>query len=593
MMRALVLVLASVLWFGCGGGGGDCEGVCDGGGGGSDIGVGLTTAGGATSVTSGSTLAIRVNVTNSTTMVVTWNLTGPMCPGGCGTITPTALDFATYAAPANVATQFTVTVTATSVEDTSKSGSVTLAVLPRVCPAGASRLDGQFAFLLQGFDQASRDGIAVVGSFTSDACGVITGGTADYFLGQNVTGIAPLTGTYAVGTDERGTIRLGLGATTANFAIALGGIDRGIAHRGAITEIDPAVGGGPVLSGSLWRQDPTAFALSRITGPFAFVLNGWIGSGPRMGMGGTIAADGAGHFTGGPLDVKTTGIAPPTTTASWTGTLGTPTAAGRSVVTAPVLTGAGGSAVMYAVTSGRMLLMVSDPSGGGRVLSGQMLAQTGPFDQGSLSGRLVTHQTANYDQPGYEALTTATLSLFTADGAGGLSITSYDQAFGGNSVHGSGIRYTYTVDPTGQATIFLPGQVSGGKWYLLGPGSALMLGFDYGVSVGEIVPQTSTPFTAANVIGDYFVRQAPGAGACSSNASGVARSPGNGTLSTTMDVNQGGVWTVGQAASRTLSVATDGTAADTDGDVYYLASSSRLFMMNRSPSCPVVHLLER
>ena len=60
-----------------------------------------------------------------------------------------------------------------------------------------------------------------------------------------------------------------------------------------------------------------------------------------------------------------------------------------------------------------------------------------------------------------------------------------------------------------------------------------------------------------------------------------------------MDVNQGGVWTVGQAASRTLSVATDGTATDTDGDVYYLASSSRLFMMNRSPSCPVVHLLER
>jgi len=591
MKRALILVAVSTMWIGCGGGGGGGDG---GGGGGNDIGVTLSTAGSATSVTSGDSLTVKANVTNSTTMVVTWSLTGPNCPSNCGTITPTStLDFATYAAPSNVTSQFTVTVTATSTENTTKSGSVTLTVLPKVCSPGTSLLSGQYAFLLQGFDQGNRDGIAVIGSATSDGCGIITGGTADYYLGSNVAGNASLSGSYTVGSDKRGTLRLIIGATTVNFAIALGKINGGVASQGAITEMDPAVGLGAVLSGSMWRQDPTAFALNRISGPFAFVFNGWNGSGPRGAMGGTLTADGAGILTGGPMDYKVLGSSLPVTTASWTGSYGTPNISGRAVVTAQALTGTHGSAVMYVIASSQMVVMISDTSSSGRVFSGTMLAQTGPFSLASLSGNCVTFQTANYHQPAYPEMNATVLAVVSGDGAGGLLITSYDQNFGGNFVTGSNLQDTYTVDANGHVKLFDSTLTLGGMWYLTGPNTGLMLGFDYGVSVGQIMPQSTGSFSAASISGSYFASQAPGAAFNSMNGSGVATSTGGGTLVTTMDLNSNGVIAAGQAANGTLTVSSSGRAVDTNGNVIYVVSPSTFLMMNHATLYPVIQVFDQ
>jgi hypothetical protein len=572
-----------------------CGGAGKGGGAADDIGVTLSTAGGATSVASGDTLAIRANVTNSATMAVTWSLTGPRCPLDCGAIAPTSiLDFATYSAPRNVAAQFSVTVTATSTEDQTKSGSVVLTVQPRTCPPGASLLDGQYAFQLQGFDRTTQNGIAAVGSFTADACGGIPSGTADFYFGPTAAGNAPsLGGSYSMGADNRGTLSLTVGAGKLNFAIALGKISGGVASQGAVTETDLSALGGPVLSGSMWRQDPTAFALKGVAGPYAFVLNGWNGPGPREAMGGTLTADGAGGFAGGPMADKVFGSAPPATRLSWTGTYGAPSSSGRSVVTAQALTGAQGTAVMYVVGPGQLIAMISDTSSSGRVFSGNMLAQTGPFSLASLSGSCLSYQTANYDMAGYEALTTATIALFSANGAGSLSIASYDQNHGGNFVSGSGIQYTYTVDADGQATIYTSPSNAGGMWYLTGPNTGLMLGFDIGVSVGAIVPRSDGPFSTASISGSYFASQTPGASFSSTDSSGVATSTGDGALATTMDLNGDGVVTAGQSANLTLAVAPDGRATDTSNDVMYVISPKSFLMMNETTFYPVIHLFEQ
>jgi hypothetical protein len=579
-MRALILVAASTIWFGCSGGAS---------GNGGDIGVTLTTAGGATTVPSGGTLSVKANVTNSATMAVSWSLAGSTCPGGCGTITPTGtLDYATYAAPSNALAQFTVTVTATSDEDRSKRGSVTLTVQPRVCPASAGLLSGQYAFLLQGFDQASQVGIALVGSLTADACGIVTAGAADYYLGPSAAGsTTSLAGSYAVGTDQRGTLSLTAGAGTMHFAFALGGVGGGVASRGAITEMDANAGSGPVLSGTIWRQDPTAFALNKISGPYAFLLNGWNGSGPREIGGGTLTADAAGTFSGHGLDQKVMGTSEGVTTTGWTGGYGTPSSSGRAVVTAPALTGASGSAVMYVVASNHVLMMISDTTSVGRVLSGRMLAQAGPFSLSSLDGTCVTYQAANYDQPGYEGLNMAVLAIFTADGGGNLSAISLDESYGGNNYHAvSGIHYTYTVDAHGQATIFTAPSVPGGKWYLVDRNSALMLGFDYGASVGRILEQAAEPFSAASISGDYLVGQEPGAAFASFNRSGVATSTGSGALSTVLDVNRNGIVAAAQATSGTVTVGTNGRATDTDGNVIYVVSPTRFLRMNQGSFDP-------
>ena len=586
LLNMTTLTMLSVfVMSGCSGGGG-------GGGGGADIEVSLSTAGSATIVASGGMLTVKANVINASDMNVTWSLSGPNCPNNCGTITPTTTDFADYKAPTNVSAQFTVAVTATSVENPAKSGSIVLTVQARNCPATASLLSGQYAFLLQGFSNnaGAGPGIATVGSFTADGCGSITDGSADYYFGTMLAGNAvSLSGTYTIGTDHRGIVNLTVDTVTKTFAIALGKISNGVASKGAMTETAPSVPP-TILSGSLWLQDPAAFAQNKITGPYAFVFNGWNASqsyGPREAMGGTVMADGAGHFSSGLLDDKVYGTAPPVTGTSWNGTYGVPSTSGRSVMSASALTGANGTAVIYVVNAGQLIVMISDTSSTGRVFSGSMLAQIGTFGLASLNGNVVTYQTSNYwpGVSGYETLTTSTLALFSAN-SGSLLFTSVDQNAGANIYHlPNPAGYTYTVDANGQATIMSSGSTTGGKWYLTGQNTGLMLGFDIGVSVGLILPQSAGPFSAASISGNYFASQAPGGSIQSPYSSGIATSTGNGTLATTMDVNYGG-FTSGQQLNGTLTADTlvNGRITDTHDNVIYMVSPSSFLMLNIAPS---------
>jgi hypothetical protein len=229
------------------------------------------------------------------------------------------------------------------------------------------------------------------------------------------------------------------------------------------------------------------------------------------------------------------------------------------------------------------------------VFSGNMLAQTGPFDAASLKGNLITYQTANYDQTSYELLTTATLALFAPDGAGNLPLTSADQNAGGNLHNPSGITYTYTVAANGQATIYTSPSIVGGRWYMTGPNTGLMLGFDYGVSTGAILPQAAGPFSAASISGDFLASQTPGASLGSTNSSGVATSNGGGTLATTLDLNFNGAFIAGQTATGTLTVAPNGRATDTNANVIYMVSPSTFLLMNESSSNsnPMIQLFEQ
>jgi hypothetical protein len=578
MLRGALAVAITVAWAGCSGGGGG--GVAD------DITLTLTTDGGATTLQAGQSLGIQAHLANATNPSVTWSLAGPACPAACGTLSPSGLD-ATYAAPSSVATNMLVRVEATSVQDASKKGSVQLTVLPRSCPAHGDLLRGQYAFLVQGFHLATAEGIAAIGSFTADGCGLVTGGNAEVYFGTGLglSGSTELTGSYTVGADRRGTLTLGEGPSAVHFAMALGVVSGGVATKGALAVSD--AGTAPVLSGAMYRQDAGAFSLGALAGSWAFVLNGWNGHGPREALGSTLMADTAGGLFGGVLDdvvfgVPAPGAPVPATIASWTGTFGAPDASGRSAIHAPALGGANGDAVAYVVTSTHALLLAYDTSaaaGAGRVVSGRMLRQAGPFDANSLSGTAVAFQAANYHQPGFEGMNMATLSIFEADGAGNLTGIELDQNAGGNQYHLAGVAYTYTVASDGQATIWSAPSIPGGKWYLLARNTGLMLGFDVGVSIGQILPQADGPFSASSVDGDYLLSQAPGGTQASVNGAGVATSSGNGMLETVVDVSQAGVFTAGLETNVTLSVEVSGRALGSDGYVYYVVSPTRLLRM--------------
>jgi len=589
MFRRIVLfllVLAGLLALGpsCGGGGG---------GGGpkkEDITLGLTTQGGATSVDSGGSLVIRANVTNATNMEVTWSMTSSAGAASGGTLTPQSTDFALYEAPQLVLTAFTVTITATSVENSAKTASITLTVNARVVPPNSGRLSGRYAMLLQGFNVSDGGGVAAVGSFLADGYGGISSGSVDYFLGTNLAGATGLSGTYTIGNDDRGTINLSLGATPLTFAVALGRFDGGVAGQASITQTNPATSLPMAMGGSLWRQDPAAFTAAGISGPYAYVLNGWTGTGTREAVGGTVTAAGNGTFSEGWLDDMVFG-ASPVAGASWTGTCEAPTGAGRTVLAAPALAGTGGTAVLYQVRAGHLVALVYHP-GTGRVLSGSLRAQAGPFGQGSLSGTCATLQTANYTQPGYGRMTISILALFTADGAGNLTATSIDQNYGANIGHSQGISYTYTVDTRGRAFI-RTGSTLGGMWYLTGPNTALMLGFDAGASVGMILPQTGGPFSAASISGAYFATQAPGGSVYSTLGSGVGTSTGTGGLTETLDLNAAGAITTGKAVPGTVTVGANGVGAHTNGDIIYVISPTQFVTLETDTAYPVIRIFQK
>jgi hypothetical protein len=576
-----------------------CSGGGGGGGGAADIEVSLSTAGSVTTVAAGGTVGLKANVNNATDMNVTWSLSGANCPNDCGTITPISTDFAEYKAPMHPPTQFTVTVIATSVENPAISGSFVLTVQAGPCAASAAMLNGQYAFLLQGFSNnaGSGAGIATVGSFTADGCGSITGGSADYYFGPTLAGnTASLSGSYTIGADNRGTLNLIVDSATKTFFIALGKISNNVATKGGMTETGPS-NLSTILSGSMWKQDTVAFAQNKITGPYAFVFNGWNATtsyGPREAMGGTVNADGAGNFITGLLDDKVYGTAPAVTDQNWTGTYGAPSINGRSVLIATALTGTNGTGVIYVVNSGQLIVMISDTSSTGRVFSGSMLAQTGPFNQTSLNGNIVAYQTANYwpGVAGYETLTTSVLSLFSAN-SGTLVFPSYDMNAGGNINHGRINPYTYSVAANGQATIYASSNL-GGKWYLTGLNTGMLLGFDYGVSVGEIMSQATGTFSTASISGKYFASQAPGGSIQSPYSSGIATSTGTGTLSTTMDIYG---LTPGQQASGTLTAdpLVNGRFTDTNYNIIYMVSPSKFLMLNEGPGnyVSVIQIFER
>ena len=93
--------------------------------------VGVTIAAqGATSVDQGQQVGLTATVTNdSGNKGVSWSVSGTGCTGSaCGTLTNTTTSTATYVAPASVTGIQSVTVTATSIADTTKFASVTVSV---------------------------------------------------------------------------------------------------------------------------------------------------------------------------------------------------------------------------------------------------------------------------------------------------------------------------------------------------------------------------------------------------------------------------------------------------------------------------------
>lgn len=536
---------------------------------------------------------------------VNWTLTQgapPVaCSPACGTISapnsPSGTPI-TYNAPSVVPTPNTVTLTATSISDATKSGSSTINV---VNPDSA--LKGQYAFLFHGFDDATGKQVAVAGSFTADGFGNITGGEEDINGPAGPQTLVTFTGTYIVGLDNRGT------ATITNslpgnvtYAFSLGSINAGVATKVRFIEFDDNNGTtGTRGSGTMRLQDPAALSppnIANIKGSYGFGISGQDSGGGRLASAGIFSADGAGNITSGTEDTNDTGTV--TNTANFTGTYTAPDATnGRS-------TGALSSGThfsLYVVSASEAFLLTTDVESTAGLQSGNMLLQAStPYSNSSLNATSVFYEVGvNAASPTTKSR--VQIGLFTGSGSGGLTILSDENNGGTITANSTANGLMYSVDANGRVTI-TGGAGTPPILYLVDNNKAFLLGADASVGFGFLEPQSGAPFGAFSLHGNFFFGVAPPAVTASTVSSGLGiatnsfsffrrvfhslhliqdSSSSNGTLSS------------GASAFSAFSVFPNGRTTNANTSVIYLISPSKFVRIDEVTGdvTPTVSIFEQ
>lgn len=526
---------------GCGGGGNSS------GGSGTDV-VSISVSGPMT-VAAGSSIQLQVvahladgsadlNRQDFSGISVTWASSNSSVVSITDVSTPTAVLEKVTGIAAGMAN---LTVTATGGGSTFIAGaSITVTGNPQPgsscgSPQGSeSGLNGQYAFLMQGFD--AKGAAAWVGSLTFDGTGKITAGQEDLNsnngLPAQAVSIDTANSSYTIGADNRGCLSLNTSAGAFTYRLIIALRVNGAATKGEIISFDTS---GTRVAGSFVQQDPTAFSTGKITGNYAFGVGSTLsGNAGRFAAVGSFVASG-GTLTAGAVDTNMSGdlnntgkSAYPASPEPLTGSY-TISSNGRGTMSLNV----GGTPVniiTYVISSAAFFVMSSDDQTR-PLLAGSAAQQLGmPFSNSSLNapivrylGGLSTSGTGTKEEAG----------LITIPSPGSLSF-SVDINDGGavSSANGSG---TYSVDSsTGRVTA----TVSAGNppiFYLTGPNQGFGMSTDSLVSFGNFEPQNGGPFSNASFSGRYFFgTQMPVSGAVF-HQTGVAFADGAGNLSSVTD----------------------------------------------------------
>jgi hypothetical protein len=168
-------------------------------------------------------------------------------------------------------------------------------VLMKQDPAAfmASSIQGTYVFQWTGSDSAGHR-IAEIGRFSADGAGVISGGGLDLNNGSTLIQGIPITGTYTVNANGRGTMALTMqGVGTFQFALYVVSAETLIVT--SIGDPGPSV---PMLIGLARRQSGGPFSDASLEGTHVFELTGRVSSTSAVATAGLAVSDGAGNLTG-------------------------------------------------------------------------------------------------------------------------------------------------------------------------------------------------------------------------------------------------------------------------------------------------------
>jgi hypothetical protein len=566
---------------------------------------------------------------------VTWSCT-PV--GSCGSFNPATTGYQittlytppTIPPPSNTSVNVPLTITATSVADSSQSASTN--VLLQV--GSVALLQGQYAFVLEGYAS-----YGMVGSVTLDGNGNIVSGEADASANGFYSTVPSITGTYSLDPTGHGTLAFSLNNTgcCGTFAQTHSITATSSSHL-VISEADQfnglTIGG--VGSMDLQTAGP-GFSASQVLGGYSFTLIGFSsaavkaagGTGLNGCWGGIFTADGVSTISDGVFDGNTVGGAPSYSTVAFSGTFTAPDTNGRGTISTNLN---GGTEYAYYLVTPEVLRLTTMTNTGFAGNTGSAYGQgTVGTTNSALTGSYVFGN-LGFDVPG-NAMGAA--GQLTADGGGNISAGVMDLNDSGNSGNlllGQSLAgSTYSISGSPRGTITGPaGQtynvyLTDPNLNLLDPnnstggGGALFLETDGTYStIGTVIPQAEP--ASATLEGAYAIllsdqnNPANSDGGFTGNFGTSSTAPGTfsgegafqgtGTNNATLivgplegtfgaDTNNAGRFTGSISTTPAFpNGALGGTTPGTEQVSYYLANDSQGFVVEADTVAPVTGWVE-
>jgi len=437
-----------------------------------------------------------------------------------------------------------------------------------------ANLSGTYAFAVTGQNQNGF--FTAAGTFQADGNGNITSGTEDVNNAGGVFSNVAFTGAYGVSADGRGlaTLNAFVGTIDLDFVLLNSG------QHGLVIRFDT----NSSASGTLDRQDSSAFSAAALQGQFAFNLSGIDSAGNPVSSVGSFSADGVSALNSGMEDTNDAGTY--SANAAFTGSY-TVAANGRGTVTFPTPMGSQQNFVFYVVNANHVKMIELDTA---QVLAGDAYRQSGTFSNATLSGpyAFAVAGASNSGPFGFGG-------LFTANGSGGITggVEDFNNA-GRLSQNVSVTSGTYNLASNGRGTLTLISSAgtSDFVFYPTSAGGIQVMSIDpTPVAGGTAFAQQSGGYSAASLQTVYGFN-ASGVDSVTGEVDNVAAitANGSGKLTGTADFNYSGALSRQLSYDGSYSVASNGrgTATLTSNEgtqtfTFYVVSPTQVLLLEEDP----------
>jgi len=461
-----------------------------------------------------------------------------------------------------------------------------------------SLINGSYSFLFNGYDDNGT--VLIAGNFSTDGNGNILSGREDINrvnAGGSTYGVvlgSTLTGTYALGTDGRGTMQLiatnqKSAIFTANYLLAMD--SGGNLH---IIENDTTGNAGVGITHGSGIMKPVVGALSsaNFSGNYAFEFNGRDYLATPEALVGVVTADSSETLTG-MGDFNDASVYSPQLSLIGDFAVFSSDSEGQASLFFQPPT----SAIItlgfdfYFVSSSEIFFVETDAATASNPfprLSGEMLLQntSTQFNNTVLQGSGVVSGTglAGSNSTVFAGLLASTLG----NGSATLSYTQNDAG----TVTTNSFSGSYSVLQNGRVGFTGLGSRLAAA-YLTGPNQGFMIGSDTAVTYGLLEQQTGAPYAASSIQGSYALFAPKEADTNVVDMIGQLAATGAGTISGTVDeFIPPSTPSTDQALSGTYTVSSDGSGTLTPNHingfpgnlVFYVVSPSGLRMIPTDPA---------